>query len=98
MDRAQEALERARHSEQTLASLRQELASLEASTRGPSLGAALDAQHFEAALLIACELVARARGTSVLAEWEGCRYAPPPSLCAVPLAEPARASTAAVVA
>lgn len=39
MDRAQEAIEQARHSEQTLASLRQELEELEASTRGPAMGA-----------------------------------------------------------
>ena len=41
MDRAQEAIERARASEQTLFTLRQELESLEASTRGPSLAGAV---------------------------------------------------------
>ena len=40
MDRAQEAIERARASEQTLASLRAELADLEKNTGGPSLTAA----------------------------------------------------------
>ena len=34
------------------------------------VGGAIDAQHREAALLMACELAARAQGTSVLTEWE----------------------------
>lgn len=34
------------------------------------VGGAFDAQHREAALLMACELAARAHGTSVLHEWE----------------------------
>ena len=34
------------------------------------VGGAIDTQHREAALLMACELAARAQGTSVLTEWE----------------------------
>ena len=54
------------------------------------VGGAHDAQHAEAAMLVGCELAARANQSSMLSEWEGAcsdgRHATAPSLRSVPMA------------